>query len=89
MIIGLEDRARAALGYTFIFIAPIQLVNDFESTRGCILILVHTYNILIDGFCKYGKREAARDLFNDLSSKGLLLDVWMYNIMIFGLCEMA
>ncbi|KAE9455769.1 hypothetical protein C3L33_12330, partial [Rhododendron williamsianum] len=51
--------------------------------RGCLDVVM--YSILIDALCKNKKPDNARDLFIELSSKGLQLDFNTYDIMICGL----
>ncbi|XP_019158028.1 PREDICTED: pentatricopeptide repeat-containing protein At5g16640, mitochondrial-like [Ipomoea nil] len=48
--------------------------------------LVHA-TIIIDRVCKIGRLNIARDVFNDLISKGRHLDVNTYTAMINGLCR--
>ncbi|KAJ0478474.1 putative tetratricopeptide-like helical domain superfamily [Helianthus annuus] len=48
---------------------------------------IQVYNILIDGMSKCGKLDIARDLFQDLTLKGLKPNVRTYNVMISGLCR--
>ncbi|KAL0414038.1 UNVERIFIED_CONTAM: putative pentatricopeptide repeat-containing protein, mitochondrial [Sesamum radiatum] len=45
------------------------------------------YSIVIDGLCKGGKLDIARDLFNQLPSKGLQPNVTIHNIIIGSLCR--
>ncbi|XP_016200095.1 pentatricopeptide repeat-containing protein At3g60050-like [Arachis ipaensis] len=46
-----------------------------------------TYTILIDGLCKSGRLENAKEIFQDLSIKGYHLNTRIYNVMINGLCK--
>ncbi|CAH1412295.1 unnamed protein product [Lactuca virosa] len=43
---------------------------------------IHAYNILIDGSSKSGNFDKARDLFKEITLKGLQPDVQSYNVMI-------
>nr|GMD95861.1 putative pentatricopeptide repeat-containing protein At1g12700, mitochondrial [Ipomoea batatas] len=48
----------------------------------------HDYDtIIIDRVCKIGRLNIARNVFNDLISKGRRLNVKTYNVMINGLCR--
>jgi pentatricopeptide repeat protein len=46
-----------------------------------------TYNIMIDGMCKYGKFKDARELFAELSVKGLQPNNWVCTPTIDGVCK--
>ncbi|XP_061993401.1 pentatricopeptide repeat-containing protein At1g62720-like [Rosa rugosa] len=48
---------------------------------------VVVYTVVIEGLCKAGKFESARDLFSHLSTKGVQPNVTTYTIMISGLCK--
>ncbi|XP_052882198.1 pentatricopeptide repeat-containing protein At5g16640, mitochondrial-like [Gossypium arboreum] len=45
------------------------------------------YTILIDGLCKAGHIEVAKELFRQLSDSGLKPNVYKYGVMINGLCK--
>ncbi|KAK8643711.1 hypothetical protein V6N13_012994 [Hibiscus sabdariffa] len=46
-----------------------------------------SYNIVIDGLCKAGHIEVAKELFRELAFNGLKPNVYTYTIMINGLCK--
>ncbi|PRQ34859.1 putative pentatricopeptide [Rosa chinensis] len=62
----------------------IELVKEMEANKVELNIVV--YILVIEGLCKAGKIESARDLFCGLSSK-VQPNVRTYTVMIQGLCR--
>jgi pentatricopeptide repeat protein len=48
---------------------------------------MNTYNTLINGFCKEGNLEKARELLQEISEKGCRPNLLTYNTLIDGLCK--
>ncbi|KAH1062487.1 hypothetical protein GLYMA_02G280200v4 [Glycine max] len=48
-----------------------------------------TYNTLMDGFCKIGEMEKAKELWCDMVSRGILPSYVSFSILMNGFCSLG
>ncbi|KAK6288542.1 hypothetical protein POUND7_000083 [Theobroma cacao] len=58
-----------------------------EMIRRRVEVNVISFNIIINGMCKVGKLNKARDAIQDMKAWGFLPDVFTYNALINGYCK--
>ncbi|XP_050368340.1 putative pentatricopeptide repeat-containing protein At1g12700, mitochondrial [Argentina anserina] len=63
----------------------LKLLEKMEASE--LQLNIVSYSVVLEGLCKAGEIESARDLLCDLLSKGVQPDVIIHNLMIQGLCR--